>query len=101
MTIIEVPLAFEAQLTDVTSCRNTTASFTCRLNRPSATELQWSRNGKSLRIDGKKYSVSLANAEYTLNVGKVSEEDAGEYTVCLPGKKYSTATLNVERMLLY
>ena len=94
-----MPLVFEASLSDVTCGSNNTANFTCTLNRTPSQDLEWRKDGQKLRIDGKKYSVVKEDAGLTLSINRISEDDAGLYSVYLNSNTFSSAQLNIERIL--
>ena len=99
LVVEEEPIIFVKKLEDQTCTEIPgTVKYECELNKVNV-NVNWFKNGKPISTDySDKYECVIEGTKYFLIIKKVDGNDAGDYTISIPGKveKKCHAALSVK-----
>ena len=85
---------FKKPLEDKEVIEKETMTLTCELNKPNM-PVQWFKDGKEVKPDKKRITVSMDQYLHQLVIADVTVEDAAKYT-CKYGDVSTECTIKVE-----
>ena len=80
LPILELPLHFTFPLENKEVKIDETVTLSCELSKPGQ-EVTWLRNNVPISLSDEHFEIVNKDCSYQLHIGKITQEDKGDYQV--------------------